>query len=330
MDFEMISENVSTFLNKQKQTILNNPLSIKMVIRKLELYIDTFHYELDEMLRLEGRCVDASLLASFDPQPQLGEFNLDQLCGRDEVKSKVLQFSLLLRQEMQVYGPKLRGKFATSYTLSEFRNDVLGLLNDTKFNFQIQDTKLNNTIREIRRELQPGVWDWNGSLERFKKMFQQIESSRTVEDYLSKYDGQIQQNSDYIIKKFEIYFNNCIDKYKLFYQGSVKAFVQESSTLSLVVDKESETLSASEEYIREIEREHILQRTTRQEKIVEDKLTENSITAVTITYSNNKQASIRLNQLSIEDCEELNSFLLRLINHNKHSNMKEQVAIETE
>ncbi|RIX59703.1 hypothetical protein D3P08_06140 [Paenibacillus nanensis] len=311
MDFKMISENVSTFLKKQKQTILNNPQSINMVIRKLELYTDTFHGELQEMLRLEGRIVNASLLASFGPKPQLGEFNLNQLGEREKAKSKIYQLSLRLNQELQVYGPKMRAVFATHHTLEDFRNKVLILINKT-INFPLQGTDLDFTIRGIRMEFHPEVWNWDRSLARLEKMFQQIGSTRVIENYLSKYGGLIQQSSDHIVKIYELYFSKCIEKYKSFYQGSEEALVPEAASASLAVGKTSEASSTAEEYIREIEREYDLEQTTRLEKITGEQQSEKNVTAVTITYSNNQQAVIRLSQLSAEEREELNRLLLRL------------------
>lgn len=211
MDFIRIGKNVEKYLDKQQASMLGNSHLISMTIKRLDLYVDTFHIEMKELLQAENVAVEPNFLSNLR-KPAVQTVDLARLGDPDKIKGKLVALSNQLANETVRRARNIR-HFLTGQPedVDRYRAYVREEIHRT-IDFNYQGTLLHRIITAILYEL--NVWEWDRSVSKLERYYQEIRSPRVIDEFRAQGDHVMESFIKGIVAPYRSYFAECLREYE--------------------------------------------------------------------------------------------------------------------
>lgn len=220
------------YLEKLKKSMFTNPLRINLTIKKLDMYVDSFHREINELLQQENKSVNFDIEKNVK-KPNIVPVDLDKLENAERIKSKLVSVSNKLLSELEDFRKSINF-FNFIEGTKRFEQNVLQILKK-EVDFLNKGTTLDRIISDIEKELNYGdqkeqeslfskirSWEYlmdDGSLEELKRLFIDIRSNEVIDEIRKNEEEKLNEIINHIINEYKDYLSNCINYYKNHYNG---------------------------------------------------------------------------------------------------------------
>ncbi|NHN34403.1 hypothetical protein [Paenibacillus agricola] len=215
MDFSLINKNVLNYLEKQKTSMLTNPLSINVTIKKLNLYIGSFHNEMMELLEAENIYLGV-IIDQHIPKPSVEPVDLEKMADADKIKSKLLSLSNQLTSEASNSSKKLRSFMWTLSDVEQYRHNVNYIIRK-EVNFSYEGTEFHKILVGIYYHLRE--WNQDKSIVALERNYEGIRNSKVIEELRGRAGYHLPTITDGIIQQYQSYFLKCLSEYERLYNG---------------------------------------------------------------------------------------------------------------
>jgi hypothetical protein len=194
--------------------MIANPRNISLINKRLDLYITAFHSEIRELFQLEGK--ECPNLEQRIKKPELVDLDISETEKFDDISRKLKQATNKGLREIQEYERRNSGLLVIHDYDS--RRQLCGIffriLNDLNFEkFGILERQIQGMERDIEDFYRDGITS------DLKKRTQNLSNEKVLNEYQEKEEKKLLQITNTIINDYQIYFNHCIEQYKLAYQS---------------------------------------------------------------------------------------------------------------
>ncbi|OIJ20743.1 hypothetical protein BKP45_08055 [Anaerobacillus alkalidiazotrophicus] len=215
MDFQRIDQNVMKYLDKQKKSLQLNPRGINLTIKKLDQYASNFHFEINELLKLENKSTNNDIEKKIQ-KPKIKFVDVERFDDVEKVKSKLVSVSNKLINELNILIKNSRGFHLEigNGSTKRFRRNVDYILREELDVSYTNKSHLYRVVSAINQEIRYGYCE---NFDELNKLFQYIRDPRVIDELKGSSEENIFSIIDDMFRQYKDYFSQCIVSYITYY-----------------------------------------------------------------------------------------------------------------
>lgn len=215
MDFTAIKKEITKYLDKQHSNLLANPHLLKTTVKKLELYVESFHDEMKEMLEADGVKLALSPAVQLR-KPFSRSFEMDNPAHHsDKTRVKLVSLSTQLMNETHRRGKYIRSAWSGAASDVYSYQDTVKKIIGREIDFIYDGTLLKQVVERIYYHL--WKWQWEQSVMALERLYQELRSPRVLEDLKNSGGSSLESVANQVIAPYRTYFAECLSEYAKLY-----------------------------------------------------------------------------------------------------------------